>query len=284
MHITKMHGAGNDFVIVNNLELALPRERFPALARVLCAAHTGVGADGMMVVVPPEKGGDYGMLFYNSDGSLGEMCGNGARCICRYGYDRGLAGDRQRVETTAGLVTGERISDTRYCVRLNDPCVIDLHRAVSIDAKTYDCAYIELGNPGIPHAVVLLDDWDTWEKDRLRELGRALRFAPVFPKGANVSFVRRTGPDSVRAVTFERGVEDFTLACGTGCGSITAALTLWGLVSGRDVTVDMPGGHLSVSLVHDMGNVRDIFLTGPTCLVFEGEVSDELLEAPCRTF
>ena len=284
MHITKMHGAGNDFVIVNNIELALPRERFPSLARVLCAAHTGVGADGMMVVVPAEKGGDYGMLFYNSDGSLGEMCGNGARCICRYGHDRGLAGDRQRVETTAGLVTGERMDAARYRVRLNDPSVIDLHRAAEADGRTYDCAYIELGDPGIPHAVLLLEDWDTRETGKLRELGRALRFAPVFPKGANVSFVKRTGPDAVRAVTFERGVEDFTLACGTGCGSITAALTLMGLVSGRDVTVDMPGGLLSVSLTHDMDSVRDIFLTGPTCLVFEGEVSDELLEAPCRTF
>ena len=283
MHITKMHGAGNDFVIVNNIGLAVPRERFPALARVLCAAHTGVGADGMMVVVPAEKGGDYGMLFYNSDGSLGEMCGNGARCICRYGHDRGLAGDRQRVETTAGLVTGERMDAARYRVRLNDPSVIDLHRAAEADGRTYDCAYIELGDPGIPHAVLLLEDWDTRETGKLRELGRALRFAPVFPKGANVSFVKRTGPDAVRAVTFERGVEDFTLACGTGCGSITAALTLMGLVSGRDVTVDMPGGLLSVSLTHDMDSVRDIFLTGPTCLVFEGEVSDELLEAPCRT-
>ena len=283
MRITKMHGAGNDFVIVNNIGLCLPSESYPALARVLCAVHTGVGADGMMVVVPAERGGDFGMLFYNSDGSLSEMCGNGARCICRYGYERGLAGDRPRVETTAGLVTGERIGETRYRVRLNDPSVIDLHRTVSAEGAEYDCAYIELGNPGIPHAVVLLDDWDAWERDSLRALGRALRFAPVFPRGANVSFVKFTGPDAVKAVTYERGVEDFTLACGTGCGSITAALTLRKLASGA-LSIAMPGGELSVSLAQEGERIHDILLTGPTCLVFDGEVSDELLEDLCRTF
>ena len=283
MRITKMHGAGNDFVIVNNIELCLPHKCFPALARLLCAAHTGVGADGMMVVVPAERGGDYGMLFYNSDGSVGEMCGNGARCICRYGYERGLAGNVQNVETTAGLVTGQRIDETRYRVRLNDPSVIDLHRTVSVEGADCDCAYIELGDPGIPHAVVMLDDWDTWETDRLCRLGRALRFAPAFPKGANVSFVKRTGPDSVKAVTYERGVEDFTLACGTGCGSITTALTLRGLVE-RELSINMPGGLLSVSLVREGECVHDILLTGPTCLVFDGEVSDELLEDLCRIY
>ena len=284
MHITKMHGAGNDFVIVNNIDLKLPHKAFPALAKLLCAPHTGVGADGMMVVVPPVRVGDFGMLFYNSDGSVGEMCGNGARCICRYGYERGLAGELQRIETTAGLVIGERIDETRYRVRLNDPSVTELHRTVTVDGKKYDCAYLELGAPGIPHAVVVQPDWDSWETDKLRELGRSLRSAPVFPRGANVSFAKLIGPNAVKAVTFERGVEDFTFACGTGCGSVTAALTLLGLVSGRNVSISMPGGVLSVSLTREDDIVRDICLTGPTCLVFEGEVSDELLEGLCRTF
>lgn len=279
-----MHGAGNDFVILNTLETPIPAAVFPALARRLCARQTGVGADGLMVLVPAERGGDYGMRFYNADGSLGEMCGNGARCICRYGHDHGLAGDMQRVETTAGLVTGARIDARRYRVRLNDPTVLDLHRAVTAEGAVYDCAYLELGDPGIPHAVVLLEDWDTWDSARLRALGRALRFAPAFPKGANVSFVKVLGPDFVRAVTFERGVEDFTLACGTGCGSIAAALCLLGLTSGGALTVSMPGGELSVSLTRAGDTVRDIYLTGPTCLVFEGEVSEELLEGLCTTF
>ena len=277
MHIAKRHGAGNDFVIVDNRAGALSVERLPALARLLCAFHTGVGADGLMVVVPARNGGDYGMLFYNADGSAGEMCGNGARCICRYGHDHGLAGVTQRVETTAGLVVGDRIDETRYRVRLNDPSVLELHRPVEAEGAIRDCAYVELGEPGLPHAVLRLDDWDEWETDRLRTLARALRFSSVFPKGANVSFVKVVGPDELKAVTFERGVEDFTLACGTGCGSVTAALTLLGLVSGREVSIRMPGGTLSVSLTNDAGQIRDIFLTGPTRLVFEGEVPAELL-------
>ena len=284
MKIWKMHGAGNDFVILDGRALSLPEAGLPALARLLCARRTGVGADGMMLVVPAEKGGDYGMRFFNSDGSLGEMCGNGARCICRWGFEQGLAGDTQRVETTAGLVTGVRIDRSRYRVRLNDPSVLDLHRTVLLDGTEYDCAYVELGMPGIPHAVLLLPDWDSRDSGSLRALGRALRYAGAFPRGANVSFVKLIGPGALKAVTYERGVEDFTLACGTGCGSIAAALTLRGLVSGESVTVIMPGGELSVSLTRTEGGVRDIFLTGPTCLVYEAEITEELLEGVCRTF
>ena len=284
MKIWKMHGAGNDFVILDGRALSLPEAGLPALARLLCARRTGVGADGMMLVVPAEKGGDYGMRFFNSDGSLGEMCGNGARCICRWGFEQGLAGDTQRVETTAGLVTGVRIDRSRYRVRLNDPSVLDLHRTVLLDGVEYDCAYVELGMPGIPHAVLLLPDWDSRDSGSLRELGRALRYAGAFPRGANVSFVKLIGPGALKAVTYERGVEDFTLACGTGCGSIAAALTLRGLVSGESVTVIMPGGELSVSVTRTEGGVRDIFLTGPTCLVYEAEITEELLEGVCRTF
>ncbi len=274
MHFVKMHGAGNDFLIIDNRSPALSREDLSALAVRLCARHTGVGADGLMAVGPARHGGDFAMLFFNADGSLGEMCGNGARCICRWGYEHALAGETQRVETTAGLVIGERIDEQRYRVRLNDPSVLDSRTAHAGDTD-WLCFYAELGDPGIPHAVLLLDDWDVRETDSLRSLGRALRFAPVFPKGANVSFVRVLGRDRLKAVTFERGVEDFTLACGTGCGSIAAALTREGMVSGRDVRIEMPGGELSVSLTYDAGGVRDIFLTGPTCMVCEGDACED---------
>lgn len=277
MKFTKMHGAGNDFVIINNIEEQIPKEKLPALARKLCAAHSSIGADGMMVVVPAEKGGDFGMLFFNNDGSLGEMCGNGARCICRYGCEKGLSGEKPQVETTAGLVTGERIDARRYRIRLNDPSVLD-RRTVTVGGCSCECIYTELGDPGIPHAVLLMQDWDEQPVDSLRELGRSLRFADAFPKGANVTFVKKTGVDELKAVTFERGVEDFTLACGTGCGATVAALCTGGLVSGKDVTVIMPGGELSISLTNDHGKIHDIFLTGPTCIVAEGLILDEDLE------
>ena len=168
MHFTKMHGAGNDFIIINNIDGAIPESVLPELAAGLCAQHVSVGADGMMVVAAPRQGGDFRMIFYNSDGSLGEMCGNGARCIARYGYENGLSGETQRIETTAGLVTGQRVTKRLYKVRLNDPSVIDLHRSVSVGGTAYNCAYIELGDPGIPHAIVLMPDWDERDHDMLR--------------------------------------------------------------------------------------------------------------------
>ena len=273
MRFVKMHGAGNDFIVIDDRARTLSEAELPALARRVCARHTGVGADGMMVVRPSAQGGDYAMLYFNADGSLGEMCGNGARCICRYGRDAGLAGELQRVETTAGLVVGEHIGGASYRVRLNDPSVLE-RRAARAGDTDWPCWYAELGCPGIPHAVVRLDDWDDWDESALRELGRALRCAPVFPKGANVSFYRFLGGDWLKAVTFERGVEDFTLACGTGCGSLVSALTREGLVSGQDVEVEMPGGTLTVSVTNEGGTIRDIFLTGPTCVVCDGELRE----------
>lgn len=274
MHFTKMHGAGNDFIIINNIDGAIPESVLPELAAGLCAQHVSVGADGMMVVAAPRQGGDFRMIFYNSDGSLGEMCGNGARCIARYGYENGLSGETQRIETTAGLVTGQRVTKRLYKVRLNDPSVIDLHRSVSVGGTAYNCAYIELGDPGIPHAIVLMPDWDERDHDMLRALGRALRFAEEFPRGANVSFVKVVDVGHVKAITYERGVEDFTLACGTGCGSIAAALRLLGL-SGDELAISMPGSELTVSLTASGGSVQDIYLTGPTNVVCTGDILDE---------
>ena len=274
MHFTKMHGAGNDFIIINNIDGAIPESVLPELAAGLCAQHVSVGADGMMVVAAPRQGGDFRMIFYNSDGSLGEMCGNGARCIARYGYENGLSGETQRIETTAGLVTGQRVTKRLYKVRLNDPSVIDLHRSVRAGGAVYDCADIELGDPGIPHAIVLMPDWDERDRDMLRALGRALRFAEEFPRGANVSFVKVVDVGHVKAITYERGVEDFTLACGTGCGSIAAALRLLGL-SGDELAISMPGGELTVSLTASGGSVHDIYLTGPTNVVCAGDILDE---------
>lgn len=266
MKFTKMHGAGNDFIIIDLIEEGFEGD-FCELARRLCDRRRGIGADGLMLVAKACGDADFKLIFYNSDGSMGEMCGNGARCIARYGYEHSLAGTIQRIETTAGLVIGERIDEAKYRVRLNDPSVLEERYAEGIS-----CVYVELGDPGIPHAVVMLDDWDTLPENELRELAVRLRRSPVFHKGANISFVKLSGVDRVSAVTFERGVEDFTLACGTGCGSIATALTVKGLVSGKNIGITMPGGELSVSLTCENDRVRDIFLTGPTCVICTGSV------------
>ena len=276
MEFWKMNGAGNDFIVVDDRQDAIPDEKWPEIIRTVCERHMSIGADGFMVVKKPTYGGDYKMLFFNSDGSMGEMCGNGARCICRYGYENGLAGEVQKVETTAGLVTGWRVDRRLYRVRLNDPCNMRLDGKAEVDGATYDCAYVELGDPGIPHAAVPMKDLKDFDTQTLFRLGRKLRFYKDFPKGANVNFYEIIGPDHVYERTYERGVEDFTYACGTGTGSVVTVLTLLGKVSGKNVRVDMTGGTLYIDVERDgNGHVSDLFLTGPTNIVCKGEATDE---------
>ena len=275
MKFWKMNGAGNDFIILNNLEEHLPVDRLPQVARTLCERHLSIGADGLMVVDAPTQGGDYRMRFYNSDGSIGEMCGNGARCICRYGFENGLAGETQTVETTAGIVTGRRISPRLYRIRLNDPTTVRLDCPVVVDGITYACSYVELGDPGIPHAVVPYANLRQADEHELRELGRAIRWNKTFPKGAKVNFYEIVGEDLLFERTFERGVEDFTYACGTGTGSVVTVLTLQGKVSGHGVQVDMTGGRLVIDAERIHSRIASLYLTGPTNVVCRGQVTDE---------
>ena len=277
MQFWKMNGAGNDFVVLNNLVEKLPAEVFPQIAKTLCERHMSIGADGLMVVDAPTQGGDYKMLFFNSDGSAGEMCGNGARCICRYGYEVGLAGETQTVETTAGIVTGQRISSRLYRIRLNDVTTMETTYPVEVDDIRYACSYVELGNPGLPHAVIPYAGLRDADENELRELGRKLRWHSAFPKGANVNFYEIIGEDTVYERTFERGVEDFTYACGTGTGSVVAVLTLQGKVSGSGVKVNMTGGQLIIDALREGSRITDLYLTGPTNIVAKGEITDEEL-------
>ena len=273
MRYTKMHGAGNSFVLTEDLRGALRGEDLRVLALRLCDPARGPGADGLIVLRPAEGDEDFSMLFFNSDGSMGEMCGNGARCAARYGAERGLVRDAGhiRIRATAGEVVCRRIDETRYEVRLNDPSVIDPARLAVTEKESRRCVYVELGDPGIPHAVVEIAPEEWAEPGALRERGRALRSSPAFPRGANVSFYSALAPGRVRAVTYERGVEDFTLACGTGCGAIAVALLLRGALPENRARIEMPGGTLSVALRREGERVRDILLTGPTAFVGEGE-------------
>ena len=278
MQFWKMNGAGNDFIILNNIREGIPEDRFPALARRLCDRRRSIGADGLMVVERPTvAGADYRMLFFNSDGSVGEMCGNGARCICRYGHDNGLAGEIQRVQTTAGPVTGWRMDQRQYKVRLNDPTVVKLDYPVEVDGRTWPCSYIELGSPGLPHAVVPVPGLRGWPERELFDLGEKLCHHPAFPKGANVNFYDVEADGTIWERTYERGVDDFTYACGTGTGSLVTVLTLRGERDGRDVRVQMTGGELAIDVTVDGGRVTELLLTGPTNVVARGEATDEEL-------
>ena len=250
MNVWYMNGAGNDFMVMDARGQDLD---FSALALKLCKL---TGADGFMAIDHSDVA-DFRLHFYNSDGSRGEMCGNGARCICRFAHDIGLVGDTMVVQTDAGLVPGQRLDESTYRVRLNNPGVLDLNRKG-------DIAYVELGNPGVPHAVAEYTG-DLWADGEVqRDYFTALRHDPAFPKGANVNFYQWLTEDAVRVLTFERGVEDFTLACGTGCGSIASTLWLKGLLPEGHLICQNRGGTLSVTIGGENGVIHTIDLEGPT--------------------
>ena len=274
MRFTKMNGAGNDFILVENLHGELTQQ-LSKLARTLCDRRMSIGADGLMAIVPAKADADFGMLFFNCDGTLGEMCGNGARCICRYGYETGLAGETQTIETTAGLVTGTRIDAKNYRIRLPDPVNLQ-YLALDVDGKKVGCMYLELGNPGIPHAVVQYPGLREAGEQALFEFGRKLRYHPAFPKGANVNFLEKTGENRFYERTWERGVEDFTYACGTGTGASVYALAEKRRC-GDHAEVEVKGGLLIVDIVRDGKKCRDLLLTGPASMVCTGEIFDEAI-------
>ena len=254
MKVYHMSGAGNDFMVMDARGLTLD---FENLARELCAM---VGADGFMAV-DYAADADFTLHFYNADGSRGEMCGNGSRCICKFAFDHGIAGESMVIHTDAGLVSGWRLSENRYRVKLNDPGELDLHRRS-------DAAYVELGKPGVPHGVVHLPGLNFEMREALRQRAKSLRSDPAFPKGANINFYDFADGDTVRVLTYERGVEDYTLACGTGCGSTAVVLSALGQLPGGFLRCIVPGGELAVTLPKEGG----IFLEGPAVVLGEYEV------------
>ena len=249
MRVLHMSGAGNDFMVIDARKLELD---FSALAKELCEK---TGADGFMAV-DDSAIADFRLHFYNSDGSRGEMCGNGARCICKFAYDNGIAGAEMTVQTDAGLVPGWRLGENLYRVKLNNPGVLDLHRKG-------DTAYVELGDPGVPHSVTEVPGLSYDQKEALRPMAKGLRHDPVFPKGVNANLYTWTGDAAVRVLTYERGVEDYTLACGTGSGSVAVVLWTQGKVPGGFLQVENPGGTLAVTVSGANGVVESLLLEGP---------------------
>ena len=250
MRIYHMNGAGNDFVV---MDARGKKVDFSQLAVALCKQ---TGADGFLAVDESDTA-DFRLHFYNPDGNRGEMCGNGARCICRYAYELGLAGEEMVVQTDAGPVTGKRISESIYRIGLNLPSIVDLNRLPN-------AAYVELGQPGCPHSVTEVPGL-AWEmREQLREMAKDLRYHPAFPKGTNVNLYTWVDAETVRILTYERYVEDYTLACGTGSASTTVTLWCQGKLPQGVLTVKNPGGDLKITIQSQGSTITALLLEGPT--------------------
>ncbi len=261
----KMSGAGNDFVVIDNRSLR--HELGPERIARLCDRHFGVGADGLLAVEPaPDAGADFRMRYYNADGGEAEMCGNGARCFARFvqPMPRAAAG-QVRFLTPAGLITGDyQGSDVR--VNLTAPTEIKMRQRADFGWGEIEYHFM---NTGVPHVVIEVPDA---EKAEIVAQGRAIRRSPVFPRGTNVNFTQVLDARNLVVRTYERGVEDETLACGTG---VTAAALLTHRVRGLALPLRVKvrsGDVLTINAAPDGEGYRDVTLAGPAVEVFSGEI------------
>lgn len=274
LHFYKMTGAGNDFVMVDNRDLSLSAVLTHDAIASLCDRRFGIGGDGLIAVEPAQNGGDVRMRYYNSDGGEAEMCGNGARCFTAFVnfLTQGALSDI-RFETMAGIVRGTMRGDGMVTVQLTTPKDMKLNALPATDTVPAPVHFI---NTGVPHAVAYLDDVADID---IRKMGAFLRYHEAFaPAGTNANFACVLSPRHLRLRTYERGVEDETLACGTG---MTATALLHAVLTGAPspISLDVAGGvTLSVGFERGADNTfSNVTLTGPAVRVFEGTV--ELPEA-----
>jgi len=264
LRFTKMNGAGNDFVMLDNRlgDLRLEAKQIEHL----CDRHRGIGADGVLVLERAANGADFRMRYYNADGGEAEMCGNGARCFARFA-DR-VAGPLEKVsfETPAGVIAAA-LRDEGVTLQMSEPK--DLHLGVQISAagQEFTCHYVD---SGVPHVVIMVD---AIEQVNVRELGSAIRHHDRFaPRGANVNFLERRGPSEIAIRTYERGVEDETLACGTGVVASALIFAANEKVIGP-IAVRVRGGDLlEVNFAHEGERFSNVTLSGPADFAFEGTV------------
>lgn len=259
INFSKMSGAGNDFIVMDNRQCTISLNESQIFA--LCTRRTGIGADGLILVEPSETL-DFSMRYYNADGKPGSMCGNGGRCAAYFAWTTGITGK------TASF----RANENRYDAWVTGTERIKLKMTVPDDfrdnfyANGFSCHFV---NTGSPHTIIYTEELDTFN---VEDAGSAIRNnSELFPEGTNVNFLEVTGPDRISLRTFERGVEAETLACGTG--AVAAALMSYrlGKVPSTNVTVTVRSGDtLEVAFSDDM---REVFLSGPAKEVYTGTVN-----------
>lgn len=264
LRFTKMNGAGNDFVLIDNRlgDLRLTAEQISKI----CDRHRGVGADGVLMLERASNGADFRMRYYNADGGEAEMCGNGARCFARYAGRVAGAPETLSFETPAGVI-GATLQGELVRLAMSEPK--DLHLGITIPLPDKEISG-HFVNSGVPHVVLPVDDL---EKVDVRGIGSAVRHHPLFsPKGANVNFLRERGDRQISIRTYERGVEDETLACGTGVVASALIFSASKNLEGPISVLVRGGNELQVSFEKTDGQFRNVTLTGPADFVFEGTI------------
>lgn len=273
MKFTKMQGLGNDYVYVNCLEEMVPDPE--ETARLVSDRHFGVGSDGLILICP-SKAADFEMRMYNADGSRGEMCGNGIRCVGKYVYDYGLTEKTDiTVETLAGIKHLEIFPQDGKAreikVDMGAPVVSAIDSPIEVNGREYHITEVSMGNP---HAVLYIEDVQGLV---IEKIGPCFETHPRFPNRVNTEFARVLDRQTVEMRVWERGSGE-TLACGTGACAVAVASMVNGLTD-HQVTVRLLGGDLKIQWDGKGGSV---YMTGPARTVFEGEIDLEHLDVPGR--
>ena len=279
LEFTKMHGLGNDFIVIDDRASELDFE--PDAVTWLCDRHFGVGGDGLILIRPATAdNAEFFMLYYNADGTTAEMCGNGVRCVAKYLVDNGLVtGDRVGVQTLGGVyeIDVARDADGRFevaTVDMGEPVLLPalipttlpgedsvVAAPLTIAGETWEVTCVSMGNP---HAIVWVDDVDAAP---VTTIGPLIETDPAFPRRTNVEFASVTTEGLIRLRVWERGVGE-TLACGTGACATVVAASLAGLVD-RAAAVELPGGELVVR----WGEDGRVYMSGPAETVFTGTIA-----------
>ncbi len=260
---TKMHGAGNDFIMIDDSDAEF--EISGSIIASLCAFHTGIGADGLILLRPSGKA-DFTMRYFNRDGSEAGMCGNGARCAAMFAFSRGVAGEEMVFETGSGLVHGRILEDG---VRIGITGVSGLRTGIALPGSGLEVAYAKCG---VPHAVLIAENVrDVPRDDFLRTAVSVRNDACFLPEGVNFNMVSIEGRDRVAYRTYERGVEDETLACGTGAVSIAVITARMGYTASPVICETSGGDRLVVEFTPTDDGAERCFLKGPAAVVFQGK-------------
>jgi diaminopimelate epimerase len=278
MRFTKMHGLGNDFVFIDLIDSGVSKETpkdLPDLARKMCDRHFGVGADGLILILPSKKA-DFRMRIFNPDGSEPEMCGNAIRCFAKYVYEKGITSKKEiSIETLGGIkvvtlkLEGDKVemvtvdmgipalSKEDIPVIWDDDKVID--GRLNVNGTTFNITCVSMGNP---HTVIFVENIEEIE---IEKVGPIIETHPIFPKKTNVEFIQVLSENEIRMKVWERGA-GVTLACGTGACASTVASIL-NKKTGRSIWVHLDGGDLFIEWKED----GHIYMSGPATEVFEGD-------------
>jgi diaminopimelate epimerase len=256
IHFCKYHGTGNDFIMVDNRSRVFPKNNV-SLIHKLCDRRFGIGADGLILLEPSENH-DFTMVYFNADGKEGSMCGNGGRCIVAFAKKLNMIHNKTTFEAADGL---------HYAEIENE--LVNLQMADVENIEIYDThAFL---NTGSPHHVNFCN---VVENLNVREMGSKIRYgAPYFEEGTNVNFVEQISGNSFKVRTYERGVEDETLACGTGVTAVAIAANKSNKTAEEKIYIEVLGGKLEVSFKKEGNSYKNIFLKGPAKFVFEGKIT-----------